>query len=380
MTPASSHRHLTDGVRLASRMGAAQVLSRALCRFRYLPFHDLPKKDRLGYLQVQLLTWAPFPEPEFALVMGEQGAVVLAWDQAAFNERCATAGIPANPGRLIPETLLHPALHKGVTLRRCLEGVEGLVWREGVLVASRWWPQMPAADGWLNFQRGAGVLPEDQEIEPPTLDEAVLWSGTPWAEPRRLSELLGRDRFYEHVVIAFATLALMLPSLWLVKGWLATDGRVTALTREMARLEEAAQPVMQARTEAMDALVSLEAMARVVDHPNPVILLAHLSRQLPKDGTVLREFSWEKEQVRLVILPPPAKSRIVYVEALESGGWLNHVREVAPDSETAEQGVVLVADLTGTAPPAVDAEQPVPGEGGEDHLPAAEPAAGGAGL
>lgn len=339
---------------MARRLGAAQVLARSLCRFRYIPFHDLPKRDRLGYLQVQLQTWEPFPESEYALVMKEDGAVVLAWDQTAYRERCETAGLPTHSHRLIPETLLHPALQEGVELRRCAEGLEGLVWRDGVLVASRWWAQVPNQESWLNFQRGAGVLPGAQIDAPPTIAESLEWAPTLWAEPQRLSDILGQDRLQEQMVLAFTLLLLALPTLWLLKNWLLLDRQVTTLTKEQQHLEEVAQPVIQARVEALDALTSLEAIVKRVDHPTPVVLLSHLSRQLPRDGNTLRELEWKGARVRLILLPPPSKSRIAYVKALEDGGWLHNVREVAPDGEGGGEGVVLVADLVGNTPPGDD--------------------------
>jgi hypothetical protein len=235
--------------------------------------------------------------------------------------------------------------------------VEGLVWRDGVLVASRWWEHPPNTESWLNFQRGAGVLPAAQMAEPPDLPAYLEWAPTVWAEPQKLSDLLGRNRLYEQMTLALALLLLALPTLWLGKSWLILNGQVATLSKEKQRLEAAAQPLIQARAEALDAQMTLETIVKLVDHPNPEVLLAHLSRQLPKDGTLLHELTWEGERVRLVLLPPPSKSRIAYVEALEVGGWLHNVHEVAPDGGGGGggDGMVLVADLVGNAPPAAGA-------------------------
>lgn len=279
--------------------------------------------------------------------------MVFAWDQAAFVQRCEDAGIPHHSARVIPESLLQPALPEGVILRRCAEGCEGLVWRGGEVVSSRWWVQIPDATGWLNFQRGAGVPASDQIVTPPSLSREVDWCDVPWATPKKLSELLGQDRLYEHAALAFVLLLLALPTLWLLKNWLILDRQVTALTKEKVRLEEAARPVLQARAETLDAMMSLDAIAERVEHVNPVVLLAHLSRQLPKNGTILRELEWEGDRVRLVLLPPSTSSRIAYVAALEGGGWLQKVRELAPDRPGE---VVLAAELLGNVPPSARAK------------------------
>jgi hypothetical protein len=351
LTPANSHLHYAQGVRLAGRSGGTHVLARPLVHFRYIRFPELPRHDRLGHVRVQLLAWAPFQESEFALIMGECGAAVFAWDRADFVQRCEQAEIDDRPARMILESLLHPAHQEGISLRRCVHGFEGMVWHDGELVADRWWAQAPDAEAWLNFQRSAGVPPQAQEIELPGIAAEARWLAAPWAEPKMLSDLLGRNRLYEHAALAVALLVMLLPTLWLLKSLFVLDAHTAALDEEKLRLETAARPVLEARSGALDALTTLGAIVKRVDRPDPLVLLAHLSRQLPDDGTVLREFEWEGERVRLVLLPPPAASRIAYVEALEGGGWLRNVREST--SNRSGQGVVLVADLVG-GPPAPD--------------------------
>jgi hypothetical protein len=153
-------------VRAGQADRAGQVVARALCRFRHVDFGGLAHADRMPFLRTQLMAWAPFDDSAYAIVTGPDAAVVFAWDQREFEQRARAAGVAVRPRRVWPETLLLPRQPDGPALRRCSLGVEGQVWRDGQLRASRWWPQVPDTAAWRNFQRSAGV-PADAQCELP---------------------------------------------------------------------------------------------------------------------------------------------------------------------------------------------------------------------
>lgn len=373
LTAADSCLHLSSGVKMAGRRARAHVLARALCRFRYIPFGELPMRERAGHLEVQLAAWAPFAAPAFAIAMREEGAAVFAWDQAAFAQRCEAAGIGAGHVRVLPETLLHPPLDEGVALRRCIEGWEGQVWRGGMLRTSRWWAQAPDAESWLNFQRGAGLSPV--ELPPLPADEEAAepaWSGQPWAEAKSLAALKGEKGFKLMAALAAALLLFALPTAWLANELWHAGERVAALAAQKRQLEEAARPVLQAREESLQILANLEGLTKRVDHVGAVALLAHLSRRLPRDGSVVRELEWSGSKLRLALAAPAGTSRIAYVQALEGGGWLREVRELGSEQGGGEGLVVLSAEIAGLAPVAMAA----PAQPASPAAAAPAPAAG----
>ena len=64
----------------------------------------------------------------------------------------ADAGIKATT--VIPETVLRTLqITDTVLLIQCLDGVEGQIWQNNLLVGSRWWAQIPEPKEWINFQR-----------------------------------------------------------------------------------------------------------------------------------------------------------------------------------------------------------------------------------
>jgi hypothetical protein len=62
---------------------------------------------------------------------------------------------PEGFSRTLPESLAYEPLEAGERLVICVEGIEGQVWRGGVLRASRWWPQRPNQRQWQTFMRVA---------------------------------------------------------------------------------------------------------------------------------------------------------------------------------------------------------------------------------
>lgn len=333
---------LSQETRQHSGGPAATVLARSRCRYLYVPYQGLPAAERRNRLQLELQVWAPFEDCAAALVETPQGCMVFAWDATALAE--ATRGAaPTLP--TLPETLLRPRLADGVALQACVEGFEGQVWQQQVLLASRWWPQRPDAAAWLNFQRGASVqsplpLPEPA-AQAPALDVPWAWPSTPqgWREAQRLRW---------HAGVGAVALLLLLPTLWLGLGWWQTRARTEALQLQAAQIEPALQPVLRVRSDALQGLAALESTSQLLDRVAPLDLLAHLSRQLPADGAVLRQLEWEGKRLRLVLAMPARASRTAYVKALEEGGWLRGVREEAQEAEPGT--LALVAELaTATA-------------------------------
>lgn len=233
----------------------------------------------------------------------------------------------------------------------CREGCEAQFWQQGELMASRWWPQWPGADAWLNFQRGARV-PEAARLEAPPAVQS--WPGTqvlgaPWAIPVTLQALREREQLPQHALAAAGLLALLLPTLWLGADHWRTAAANEALAARVQELETAAQPVLKVRADALEGLSALEMLGPAFARTDPLALLAHLSQRLDAaGGALIRELDWNGTRLRLVLSVPASQPRVAYVQALEDGDWLRDVRE---DTQDAEPGTLaLVAGLAVQAP------------------------------
>lgn len=338
-------------MRAGEGRGELQCLARALCRFRWVPYDGVPPADRRAFVRLQLVAWSPFVESGYAVVSGAEGAMVFAWDQQAFAQRALAAGLPPQPGLILPETLLRPAHEEGVVLQACSTGVEGQVWRGRQLVASRWWPEAPDPSAWLNFQRSAGVAPGAQFEQPPPIDpdgtQPLL--DAPWAPVQTLSAMEEHARLRQHAIAAVLLAAFLLPTLWLLHANWVFAQEVDALEAEKAQLAAQAQPVLTARSQALAAMAQVDTLVTVVAHPDALSVLGHVSIRLPGDGNRVRNLELDGRRLRLVLAVPATTPHIAYVRSLEGGGWLQDVRE---DTQDAAPGTVtLSAEIRGDHPP-----------------------------
>src|SRR5258708_6074462 len=140
----------------ASRRQVA--ISRALTPYKRLSLpQGVPGDKRIDALRLQALEWSPYGRTDMMFDLSEEGAGVWIWDRDRTEGLLSGAGRDTSQVRLIPETALRRPLADGTRLVACLDGVEGQVWRNRSLMASRWWPSLPAAVEWQRFQRSAGL-------------------------------------------------------------------------------------------------------------------------------------------------------------------------------------------------------------------------------
>lgn len=331
----------------------AQVVSRSLLRVRYFSLGNMPKSARRSALLVQIQAWAPFPESSYAVVWREQGALAFAWDRSLFLRRADAAGLPTEGVTVIPETLLLPCQAEGVTLNLCEAGCVGQYWQGGDPVHSRWWPEWPDAEAWLNFQRGVGIAHDAQLPLPPQPASPPAWLEQPWARPLDLDALRGQGRLWEHAAMGALALLLLAPTFWLARDWRESEAALESVNSRKTELESRVKPILEAREQAEAAIGTAQALADQIDHPDAMALLLHLSRVLPQDGSKVRELEWQGQQLRLSLSTPPSVQRSVYVKALESGQWLREVRE-APESALGSFTVNAV--IVGSREPAAMAD------------------------
>lgn len=124
---------------------------------------------------------APFPDPDFGAVWFGDRAAVWYWSR----ERVSTlAGSAIHRARHVPEAQYRGEIHeRALELLELPNGCEARVWREGRLVASRWWPRPPDAAAWAELLRGCG---EDTQQSLPPPPPAAPCRESPWHRPQAL--------------------------------------------------------------------------------------------------------------------------------------------------------------------------------------------------
>ncbi|MCX2865118.1 hypothetical protein OOZ63_25140 [Paucibacter sp. PLA-PC-4] len=282
----------------------------------------VPAADRQGALQAQLAAWQPFPDSVFLVDMVGDHAQVFALEREAIDREEPV------PSDLWPETLLHQFGTEGLRLVECLVGYEGQAWRDGVLMASRWWAQIPEASDWQTFVRQSRLGAMDgsalSEFVPSL--ERLSWL-KPSRPVRRADQWADVAQGNERLLMGAVAVVLVA-----ITASVAHDGWDSRQSSHDARnalnaIKEEASPLLMAREKALAAADQSAALIRQMTAPLPLDVMDQLARLLPK-GVTLKEFDLAQLSLRVALELPADVTRARVVNELESGGWFTQVSEV----------------------------------------------------
>lgn len=322
-----------------------------------------------------LLAWAPFDEVSHCIVVRGESAFAWAWDRAQVARQLIEASAPPN-ARLHPEALLTvPAVGDTVRLVAALEGVDGQLWRRGELLASRWWPAVPAQDDWSRWVRAVSAEAGRDAVEPLPELQTLEWQPA-WAEGVDLDALLSSASRLERVALGAALAGLVgLSSAQLHQAWQAYGERST-LAVERDRLTAVAAPAIGARDRALALASEAGVLSAQLAAPQPLEVMQHLAERLPVRGVTLKELELSGARLRIGLEVPPDLPRTAIVKELQAAGWFVQVNEVRDVS--GRGWIAFEMQIQGLRPPVAD-RAPLPNAAlpGPAGLPAATPAAPG---
>ncbi|GIL41794.1 hypothetical protein TMPK1_40310 [Rhodospirillales bacterium TMPK1] len=262
------------------------MLSRALCSFTLVPL-PADATRRRDAVRLRARADAPFAEPGFAEDWRSDAVAIWCWDRPRVWRSIEAAGFDPARVRIVPETIVQArAAVDGLRLVAALDGVDAQLWRDGVLVASRWFADVPTQADWLLFQRGASIATLQSTIPQPV---APVWIDRAWlAGPSSFNFTRVAPRQLAAAIALLAALPL---------GWRA--GEAIALNLADARLaraqasEAASLGGLEAsRRRALADLDAVQAIAQLDRFPSQLALLAAVTKRLP-DDTRLVEWSFQ---------------------------------------------------------------------------------------
>ena len=264
----------SDGLRQLAEGGNGQewVLARGYCAYTVLDGSAVPPRKRRGFVDMAVSRWSPFNDVQSHVEWVGDRAMVWAWSKSRVLAGPDEAVLAA-PRRIWPESLYRgQPLLEGEELVALDEGVEARAWRDGVMVASRWWPAAPDLPEWNEFRRGAGLAPAAalaQTTAYPLGDRA-------WAAPKAigLGEAFGHYRDYlalAAVGIGSAVLAALLV------GVLALKVSNWQLDRDIEEKEQALEKIIDARDRALQARAAIDARLALRPPAGQIELMALVS-------------------------------------------------------------------------------------------------------
>jgi hypothetical protein len=246
----------SNGLRQLSEGGNGQewLLARHLCAYTVLEGAAVPARKRKGFVDTALARWSPFADTQSHVEWVGDRAMAWAWSRG--RVLAGPDAIPLSPPRrMFPESMFRGApLASGEQLVQLDEGLEGRVWRDHLMVASRWWAEMPTLSDWNEFRRGAGLSPATA-----VPDALVAELQTqPWATSGSpdLREAFGHYRNTLAAVVAGLAMAVLAA---LLVGVLALKISIWQVNRQIAEQEQSLEKIITARDSALQARAAIDA-------------------------------------------------------------------------------------------------------------------------
>lgn len=241
-------------------------------------------------MEIRIRQWSPYVETGRYVVWNGEQAQVWIWDERARTSAAENA--VGKKATVLPETVLRvPLKGSGARLAACIDGFEGQIWQDGVLLAGRWWEKMPVDTEWSRFLLANDLPPAD------SLPLAPPWLSRPWArDAGQTTDGLRNESFW--VTASFTLIAIAL--VWhLGLLWKWEQGK-EALARNVDVLNKKAQPLLAARSQALQDRQTAERLAALTAQPKQVQLLTTVIRALPA-GVDLSEWHYLSETLSVTL-------------------------------------------------------------------------------
>jgi hypothetical protein len=267
--------------------------------------------------------WSPFPASQFAAHWVGHRACVYAWDSDAAAAAIAAAG--ENPSRcsVWPETFFRPRMEDGIRLARMCDGVEGQVWKGGLLTATRWWPTSPAPRDWAIFLRAAGVDLTQANLNVPSPVESDMLE-QPWtianAPVTDLWSLLHNERAaaIAATVIAVPFLYYLIQSVLLLAGTMRVEAAIADLTATN-------QSIRTDRAAAFSDLETIESYLGLENYPSQFQTMSIVANLLRDSKVTLGEWNFDAGNLQIVIQADRVLEAPFFIEMFEKDDHFSNV-------------------------------------------------------
>ena len=309
------YRQTTDGVAAPGKTSSRTywILSRSQYRVKTIALSNVAANRRASAIQLELTAWTPFRQTAHYVVpqgAGDSHALLMAWDKEAVESAQATFNVVEQDLAVIPEGALRSsaidASHQhnsdggtgSVHIFACLDGIEAVVSRDGITIASQWWSAPPKPMTWANFQRIAGIdLAQRSETLPSALPVAANWLARPLGYAQGQAHAPDAER--EIWLVAVAALLLAIPTLWFANDYRRHAQALSVAEARLATTEQELDGLLGARGNAVGSLARVARFDAAFNQIDALSLFAEVSRTLgaiSKPGILqLAEWDWRPD-------------------------------------------------------------------------------------
>jgi hypothetical protein len=300
------------------------IVSRGLCHYRLFSLTDIPLARREKALQLQIQQWSPFREYASYSVWEKSGQVqVWIWDKQLQQEQVAESG--QKKITVLPETVLHsfPTTNT-LQLIQCIEGVEGQIWQEGILVGSRWWANSPHQKEWAQFQRTHG-LPANPNL-PPLLESSLL--ERPWGRTKRsFNKFVFLYQESTWVTLGAAIFTMLFS--WQVASFFKWQQALTQTQTQIDQLNESVGPVLTARTQALADKQRFKQLLLLNPYPSQLELITTIAQEISPKKVFMVNWSYQMGQLTFIIKSAYKLDPTYYIKTLQAKPFFKEVKAEA---------------------------------------------------
>jgi hypothetical protein len=261
--------------------GTLALVGRELCLFLHVDASHVPVKQREGFVALEVRRAAPFADPESDVLWLNGHAAAWYWSRERIR------GIAGGASRYRAEALFRGHVHRddcvellalGATPPGAADaGFDARVWRDGRIVASRWWPRVPDAVAWQAFVRGAGIDARHAALDP---DPAPMRTQPLAGGTERLA-LAGQFGSQRGLIAAGAAMLMLALLAWQGASAARVAWRVHSVERQIAALGASMGKTIDARARADDARARIDTMLALRTPASQTRLLAEVKRVTP---------------------------------------------------------------------------------------------------
>ena len=282
--------------------GSTIVLSRALCRYEFVP-KPMGLSGAKALRAAQLLgeSRAPFSRSDSAVISNKDGHGIWWWDV----DRITAALGPSwtyQFDKIVPESLLQPP-GNGLRQLELRDGFEGQFWRDGALVLSSWRRHPFSVAQWTAFARAADPALGAEDLTPPQALKLPMAA----ASSSRARRLAPQDTWRQiERAAGLAIFFLVLTAAALAGRAIGYGSLAEAESGEAARIS--APVVATAQAESTLEFGVAQQFSELSGRPSPLVAIAEIHRLLAKRKVQIIDFSVEKARLEVQIDPPPDAS------------------------------------------------------------------------
>jgi hypothetical protein len=281
---------------------------------------EAKRKSALGLL---VRKWSPYPSTGFMAHWVGRRATVYAWDSAKVESAILEAGLSLNRCVVWPETFLRDPIQNGARLARMTDGYEGQVWRDGLLVATRWWPEAPQSQAWVMFLRSAGAdLSQVDLLKPQPVDSTM--AAFPWtvaaAPITDVWSLLQNER-----AAAIAATIVLVPFIYLIAQAGILGIATGHVSGAMSDLSGANQSIRLERSEALANLDTIQRYLSLEPYPSQFELLADARHVLVPANVTITEWLYDSGNIEMSVRGDTPLDATFYIEAFEKDPAFSNV-------------------------------------------------------